>query len=201
MARKTKNTKTEASSDDTKSKEVSKEKSSVKELKKLRKKLDKKKEKLEKKLLRHLSGEDKKGKAERVNEKLEKVIKKEAKVSGKLKLKREDKMKQKTQKAFKIEIEQVNQTQKEKPAAKPSAKEVGDHSETTKVRETANEQTSQVQTSVIPKSKNQAAKKSIIQVRRMNAIEEIDTFIKGEKRVTVLQAATSRKNRLAKSAK
>jgi hypothetical protein len=179
----------------------SKGKFSLKKLKKIRNEILKGKEKLEKKLKKLLSAEGKEEKAEKVNAKLEKFLKKEQKIFQDIRQKKEVREKQKIERAGEKAAKEIRKSEKEKAKALYASNEVINVDDNSKYADTSiQKKVSDNKKDILP-SKKQPAKTSIKLVRRMTDLKQIDEFMKGEKRVTVVQAATSRKNRLIKSVK
>lgn len=201
MSSKNKNTVNEEPTVNKEEQAESRIKTSIKKLKKLRSKLVKNKEKLDKKLRKLLSAEGKEQKAERVNAKLEKTIKKEQKVFEDIRHKKEDRIKQKEHDTLKKEAKALKKAAKAQVSVFPDAGKTVVATELSPISEKSNQSKSSKKAKDIQPSKDQPAKISIKQVRRMTDIKAIENFMKGEKRVTVVQAAASRKNRLIKTLK
>jgi hypothetical protein len=200
MAGKNKKSENEEPTENKKDTSESRVKTSIKKLKKLRSEIVKNKEKLEKKLRKLLDAEGKEQKAERVNAKLEKVVKKEHKVFEDIMHKKEDRKKRKEQEFLKKDAKAIKKSAKELASAIPVVETILQAAEISSISEKLNKKKPSNKTEKLP-SKQQPAKTSIKVVRRMTDIKEIENFMKGEKRVTVVQAANSRKNRLAKNLK
>ena len=150
----------------------SKGKFSLKKLKKIRNEILKGKEKLEKKLKKLLSAEGKEEKAEKVNAKLEKFLKKEQKIFQDIRQKKEVREKQKIERAAEKAAKEIRKSEKEKAKALYASNEVINVDDNSKYADTSiQKKVSDNKKDILP-SKKQPAKTSIKLVRRMTDLNK-----------------------------
>jgi hypothetical protein len=171
---------------------------SIDKLKKKKKTVAEEKISAEKKLKKLKERKGKKGKLKKLKELLTKLLKKEKKVASKLKESKKNKAdkdkkdgektrlpdkKIKGKRASKtivdIHPDDVEQDAKHAASDKQSMEEIPDQP-------------------LNHSSVDHLAKEAIALVRKLNSVQDIDLFVLGDKRSTVLKAAHSRKNSLAR---
>jgi hypothetical protein len=172
---------------------------SIDKLKKKKKTVSEEKISAEKKLKKLKEKKGKKGKLKKLKELLTKLLKKEEKVALKLRESKKNKSAAKDKKEGektkrtdkKMREKRANRTEVDLPAA---------HAHQDTELAVSNKQTMEESPAqpLNHSSVDHLAKEAIAHVRKLNSVHDIDLFVLGDKRSTVLKAAQSRKNSLAR---
>jgi hypothetical protein len=190
------------STNKSKDKKISNELKSDKSIDKLIKKkksVADEKSSAEKKLKKLKKEKGKKSKLKKLKELLTKLLKKEKKVAAKLKeSKKNKKIIKDLKKGKKIKLSDKKKKEEKSPKnfIDMHATEVDQHAERAASTEQAPDQGPAQ--SANNSSVDHLAKEAIALVRKLNTEQDIDLFVLGDTRDTVIKAAQSRKNRLAK---
>jgi hypothetical protein len=198
MTAKIKNTQSETHLEGKGNSDKAKVKSAIKKLKKLKGKISDEKDIKEKKLKKQTESNGKKKKIKSLKRQVGKLLKKEKDVAGDLK-----KLK-KVREALKEGTDNLPDAVQEVVAGEPALNDtivleelLGSEptltSETTRI-----EEDNPTQNDSEHKSVDHPAKAAIAYIRKLTNIAPINSYIKGDKRPTVVKAAMSRKNRLGK---